>query len=96
LIEAMGFGNCIVANGTEENIEVLNETGLIYKKNDIKDLREKLQYVLNHPDIIQYYGEKAQRRVKQYYSWEAITDKYENLFLQLIKSSNTPHLSKPS
>jgi len=96
LIEAMGFGNCIVANGTEENIEVLNETGLIYKKNDIKDLREKLQYVIDHQSIIQYYGEKAQRRIKQYYSWEVITDKYENLFLQLVKYSNTFNLSKLS
>lgn len=85
LIEAMGFGNCVIANGTPENIEVVSDAGIIYKKNDIEDLERKLQHVIDYPNIIKDYGKRAQERVKQNYSWESVTEKYENLFLQILK-----------
>ncbi len=84
LIEAMGFGNCVIVNGTPENKEVLGGAGLIYKKNNVEDLRNKIQYVIENPHIIAQFGEKAQKRVRRYYNWETITNKYEELFLSLI------------
>jgi len=84
LVEAMGFSNSVIVNGTPENIEVVGEAGIIYKKNDIKDLREKIQYVIDNPDIIQYYGEKAQKRVEKNFSWDIVIDKYEFLFLRVL------------
>jgi len=85
LVESMGFGNCVIANGTPENIEVLGEAGMIYKKNDIEDLRKKLEYIIENPEIIPICGEKAMQRVKANYSWDAVTEKYESLFLKLVK-----------
>lgn len=84
LIEAMGFGNCVVANGTPENIEVVGEAGIIYKKNDKDDLRYKLDFIVKNTDIIESYKEKAQERVRRYYDWEIIVDKYEKLFKILL------------
>lgn len=84
LIESMGFGNCVIVNGTEENIEVIGNAGLIYKKNDVNNLKEKLQYVIDNSDDIKNYKEKAQERVKQNYSLESVTDKYEELFKSLV------------
>ena len=83
LIEAMGFGNCVIANGTPENIEVVGNAAIIYKKNHVEDLREKIQYVIGSPEVIRMYGEKAKERIKANYSWDAVTDKYENLFLKM-------------
>lgn len=85
LIEAMGFGNCVIANGTPENIEVVENTGTIYKKNNIEDLREKIEYVIRNPEVIRMYGEKARKRIKANYSWDAVADKYENLFLEMTR-----------
>jgi glycosyltransferase involved in cell wall biosynthesis len=84
LIEAMGFANCVIVNGTPENIEVVGNSGLIYKENDSEDLKEKLQYVIDNPNLIKSYGEKARERVEQNYSWDVVTDKYEKLFLQML------------
>lgn len=84
LIEAMGFSNCVIANGTPENIEVVGNAGIIYKKNDVEDLREKLEYVIRNPQVIRIYGEKAKERIKANYSWDAVTDKYESLFLEMV------------
>ena len=85
LIEAMGCGNCVIANGTPENIEVVGNAAIIYKKNDVEDLREKIQYVMRNPKIIRMYGEKAKKGIKANYSWDTVTDKYENLFLEMTR-----------
>jgi glycosyltransferase involved in cell wall biosynthesis len=85
LIEAMGFGNCVIANGTPENIEVLGKCGLIYKRNDVEDLREKIRYVLNNPQIIHEYGERAQKRIGQQYNWDSIAHSYETLFRETAR-----------
>ena len=84
LIEAMGFGNCVIVNGTPENIEVVENAGIIYKKNDIEDLKEKIEYVIKNPEIIKMYGKQARKRIKANYSWDTVTDKYESLFLEMV------------
>lgn len=85
LVEAMGYGNCVIVNGTEENIEVVFDKGLIYEKNNSSDLKQKMQYVIDNPSLIKIFGDKARQRIKQHYSWDYITDKYENLFLELLE-----------
>jgi len=89
LIEAMGFGNCVIANRTSENIEVLRDTGLIYEKNNVEDLKRKIQFIIDNPQVINKFGEKAQEMVKKNYNWKAIANKYENLFSEITnKTSN--------
>jgi len=84
LVGAMGFGNCVLVNGTEGNKEVINDAGIIYKKNNAQDLKEKIEYIIKNPEVIRMYGEKAKERVQANYSWDAVTEKYENLFLKMV------------
>ncbi len=86
LIEAMGFGNCVIANGTPENIEVLGNTGLIYKKNNVEDLKKKMQFIIDNPQLISELGSNAQQKIEREYSWDSIANKYERLFKRLVKS----------
>jgi glycosyltransferase involved in cell wall biosynthesis len=88
LIEAMGFGNCVIVNGTPENVEVVGDCGIIYKKNDVDDLIGKINYVIDNPDIVKEYGSKAVERIKKYYSWDYVTEEYEKLFLGLLREEN--------
>jgi glycosyltransferase involved in cell wall biosynthesis len=83
LIEAMGQGNIVVANGTPENSEVLGGAGLIYRKNDVLDLSRCLQEVADCPE--KYAGLKAAalERARTAYSWESVVHQYEQLFTQL-------------
>ncbi len=86
LIEAMGFGNCVIVNGTPENIEVTGDCGIIYEKNSIYDLCEKLNYVNSNSAIVKEYGMRAIKRVKKNYSWDYICGAYEKLFFKLLKA----------
>ena len=58
----MGFGNCILANDVPEHHEVIADTGVIFEKNDEADLTEKMQYLIDNPDIVEENGKKAVKR----------------------------------
>lgn len=88
LVEAMAFGNCVVVNGTPENIEVVGDAGLVYKKNDVESLKERLQFLIDHKEICTRYGRKAQERARQKYSWEMVVNEYENLFLETVRKDS--------
>lgn len=81
LIEAMGFGNCVVVLDTPENHEVVAEAGFYFRTAD--ELKTQLQHLVDDPRLIPAYRQQAMARVRAYYNWEAVTDQYERLFAQL-------------
>jgi glycosyltransferase involved in cell wall biosynthesis len=83
LIEAMGQGNIVIANGTDENVEVLGGAGLVYQKNDLNDLARCLQAVADRPQDCAGYKAAALERARTRYSWDAVIRQYEQLFVQL-------------
>ena len=78
LLEAMGYGNCVLTLATPENIEAVGDAGIPYA--DEFDLAEKLQRVLRDGSLVQSYRNRAQVRVQRYYDWERVVDQYERLF----------------
>jgi glycosyltransferase involved in cell wall biosynthesis len=89
LLEAMGFGNCVLTLATPENIEAVGEAGIPYA--DEFDLAEKLQRVLRDGSLVHSYRQRAQLRVQKYYDWERIVDRYEQLFAQMSGQSAPRH-----
>lgn len=83
LLEGMGHGNCVLANDVSEHREVLGDAGFYYRKNDVHDLSKQMQYLLDHPDVVRECGEKARERILNRYTWDKITDRYEELFYRL-------------
>jgi glycosyltransferase involved in cell wall biosynthesis len=83
LIEAMGQGNIVVANGTPENSEALGGTGLIYRKNDAGDLTRCLQEVADCPEKYAALQAAALERARAAFSWESVVLQYEQLFQEL-------------
>lgn len=82
LIEAMGFGNCVVALETPENREVVGDAGLYYR--NAEELQAVLQRLIDEPRLLGFYRQKAVARVKVHYDWERVTDQYEQLFAQAL------------
>lgn len=83
LLEGMGFGNCVLANDVPEHREVIRESGPYFKTSDWKDLRDKMQYLVDRPEIVKQYQEKAVARIKEAYTWDRISDRYEDLFRKM-------------
>jgi glycosyltransferase involved in cell wall biosynthesis len=81
LLEAMGYGNCVLTLDTPENIEAVGEAGIPYC--DAADLEAKLQRVLRDGSLVNSYRQRAQKRVREHYDWERVVDRYENLFARM-------------
>ena len=81
LLEAMGFGNCVLTLAAPENIEAIGDAGIAYA--DEKDLAEKLQRVLRDGSLVQSYRNRAQARVREAYEWDYVVDQYEDLFASM-------------
>jgi glycosyltransferase involved in cell wall biosynthesis len=81
LLEAMGYGNCVLTLATPENIEAVGQAGVPYA--DEFDLAEKLQRVLRDGSLVQSYRHRAQSRVQKYYDWDRVVDQYEELFARM-------------
>jgi glycosyltransferase involved in cell wall biosynthesis len=82
LIEAMAYGNPIIANGTPENLEVLGGAGVYYRRNDFSDLKQQIAYFLSSREERECYGKLAKDRAGALYSWDRIAGKYEQLWSQ--------------
>ena len=78
LLEAMGFGNCVLTLAAPENIEAVGDAGIPYSDED--DLAEKLQRVLRDGSLVHAYRNRAQARVLERYDWDYVVDQYEDLF----------------
>jgi glycosyltransferase involved in cell wall biosynthesis len=81
LLEAMGFGNCVLALAAPENIEAIGDAGIAYA--DEKDLSDKLQRVLRDGSLVHWYRNRAQARVLEHYDWDYVVDQYERLFAKM-------------
>jgi glycosyltransferase involved in cell wall biosynthesis len=82
LVKALGYGNCIIALDTLFNREVLQNYGIMFQR-DTEDLQRKLQYIEDNPSVATRHRQRAQQRIKEAYTWEHITDQYEEFFHNL-------------
>lgn len=82
LIEAMGRGALTLYLDTAENREVAGDVAIPFT---FSDLEQKLQHVLTCSEEDRtVLREAAEDRVRQKYSWDAVTDAYERVLGSLL------------
>jgi len=82
LLKALGYGNCILALNTPFNREVLEGYGIMFERS-VDDLRRQLQAVEDDSGMADEYRRHAPERILEAYTWEHITDQYEEFFHRL-------------
>ena len=82
LVEAMSVGNCVIVNDTVENVETIGDAGFSYQGQiGASALAETVATLLRQPDIIAAYRARAQAYAQKHYSWDSVTDQYEQLLI---------------
>jgi glycosyltransferase involved in cell wall biosynthesis len=81
LLEAMGFGNCVLTLAAPENIEAVGDAAILYQNES--DLARKLQRVLRDGSLVHSFRNRAQSRVREHYTWDRVVDQYEQLFAEM-------------
>ncbi len=85
LVEAMAYGNAVIANDVPEHREVLGDAGWYYPKNDFAVLSRRMSELMCSPEKTQDLGASARARAELCYQWEGVTTQYEQLFQELVK-----------
>lgn len=83
LLQTMGSSCFTIAIDVPFSRDVLENGGIFYQKS-VEDLSQKMQWALDHPEELGEYRFRAQKRIKERYTWEKVTDGYEALFRDLV------------
>ncbi len=90
LVEAMGYGNCVVVNDTPENREVAAECALYFRAAEPASLTAALERVRTDPGLARTLARRAAARAARLYSWDRVADQYATLFQALAGLSDLP------
>ncbi len=88
LLEALSFGNCCLTSDIDECAQVLGEYGVTFKKSNISDLKEKIEYLLENPQIVKKFKKSSANYVLEKYNWDKVVEK--TLALYDIPQNNNP------
>jgi glycosyltransferase involved in cell wall biosynthesis len=89
LVEAMGYGNCVLVNDTPSNLEVIADSGFHYCGADCDaDLRRKLQQLLDRPELVSEFRGRARERARTHYRWEEVVRQHSGVYKQLFGNSD--------
>ena len=75
LLEAMSYGNCCLVSSIPECTEVVENKAMVFKKANTDDLRKKLQYLLDKPEVVAKYKEEATEFICRKYNWDDVVEK---------------------
>jgi glycosyltransferase involved in cell wall biosynthesis len=82
LLEAMAYGRCCLVSDIEECAEITNNCGFTFRKGDVFDLREKLEFLIANASLTKRRGADSCEFVRSHYNWDSIVKEtlsvYEN------------------
>ncbi len=84
LVEAMGYGNCVLVNDEPANRETAGDAGVYFDVEDQASLVAAFEFARGNPRRARDHGERAARRAAEVYNWDLVTDQYEQLFRRLV------------
>lgn len=72
LLEAMSYGCCCLVSDICENVEVVEDKAFTFKKSDVKDLQEKMEYLLEYPETVEEYKRQSSDYICAKYNWDDV------------------------
>jgi len=83
LVEAMGYGNCVLVNDEPANRETAADAAIYFDIQDRTSLTAAFEQAAGDPVRTRLLGERAATRAASEYDWDRVTDQYEELFRRL-------------
>ncbi|MFH1712541.1 MAG: glycosyltransferase family 4 protein [Patescibacteria group bacterium] len=81
VLEAMGFGLAPLVSDIPENLEAIHHTGFTFHNADVEDLRQKLQELVNHPELVGERSEESRAVIETQFNWDRITQQIEGVYI---------------
>jgi len=90
ILEAMSYGHCCLVSDIPENLEAIADAGIHFKSGNVDDLERCLRRLLDHPEEVAAVNAGAKERIRQHYSWGAISEQMEELYLSVLNGHLEP------
>ena len=87
LLEAMSYGNCCLTSDIAECTEITEDKAFYFKKSNVQDLHDKLQYLCDHNEIVMQYKKNASEFICNKYNWDNITDETIRLYQSILNGN---------
>lgn len=80
LLEAMSYGNCCLVSDIDECKEVVEDKGVTFRKSNVEDLKEKLEWLIGHEEEVEKYKAEAAEFICSKYNWDDVVEKTVGLY----------------
>lgn len=75
LLEAMSYDCCCLTSDIPECADVVEDRALTFRKGSVDDLRAKLQFLCDHPDVVEEYRRGAADYICGRFDWNTTVEK---------------------
>jgi len=89
LLEALSYGNCVLASDIPENAEVIapdgKETyGFLFEKGNVSHLRSRMENLLSHPMLVKEMSGRVEPYVVESYNWDRIAEQTLEVYRSVL------------
>ena len=84
LLQAMGYGNCIVSSDITEALEVVGDAAITFTGGDATSLAAQISRAIGNPDLVVQMRAKALERVRLKYSWDDVATAHRTVYERLL------------
>lgn len=85
LLEAMSYGNCCLASDIAECTEVVEDKALAFKKSDVSDLKDKLQFACDYAEEVKKLKAGSAGFICKKYSWDDVVKQTLKLYQKQMR-----------
>jgi glycosyltransferase involved in cell wall biosynthesis len=87
--EAMASGKVLITSSVQALAEIVDDgnTGLVFEKDNAKDLAAKLELVLLDADLRKKIGENANKWVLENHSWGVISERVTDIYDKILEEN---------
>jgi glycosyltransferase involved in cell wall biosynthesis len=85
LLEVVSMKTPVIASDIPSNKAVFTEDEILFfKSNDSDDLKQKLEFAINNPEIMFRNAHNAYKKLSENYTWDVISKQYGILYHKLL------------
>ena len=91
LLEAMSYGNCCLVSDIPECADVVGEHGVTFKRSDVGDLSDMLQYLCDNPEKVCEIASDSADYICGKFNWENVVRETLQLYgVNEVVASSAP------
>lgn len=84
IVEAMAAGKLVIMSDIQENLELIDHSGIAFQTDNRKSLAEAMSLALSDPSMVEERGLRAREVVRKEYSWDKVVDRLEKIYASQI------------